>query len=236
MSHQSPRACFMDAVASVLDALDGFVHEGDEISPVSLRDTISGIVDGMASNARAAGATAGQIDAVRLALAATVDEKVLATEHPERIEWLENPLQVAWFDQHDAGEAFFSNLDQLLASGDHAVAEVYLACLAYGFKGKHRFSDGQALTDLTQRLLRSLSRNVKNPGPMVGGDRRVRRIGGGLRLGRVALATAVLMGLVWLGAAGLVSHEQQRALDTVEASEKAFRETNIEAVLEEVER
>lgn len=236
MTHQSPRACFMDAVASVFDAVDGFVHEGDEVSPVSLRDTITTVVDGMEHKARAAGATAGQIETVRLALAATVDEKVLATNHPERIEWLENPLQVVWFDQHDAGEIFFQKLDRVLSSGDYAVAEVYLACLAYGFKGKHRFSDDQALTDLVRRLVQSLSREVKDPGAIVGGRRRVRRVTGGLRLGRVALATAALMGVVWLGAAGLVSHEQQRALEMVEASEEDFRETNIEAVLEEVQR
>jgi type VI secretion system protein ImpK len=81
-----------------------------------------------------------QVQAVKFALAAFIDEMVLSEAFPLREKWEKYPLQLKYFGEHLAGVKFFDRLDELLAQTelDVDVVEVYYLCLLLGFKGKYK--------------------------------------------------------------------------------------------------
>lgn len=80
-----------------------------------------------------------QIQAVKFALAAFVDETALAANFPLRDEWEKYPLQLEYFGEHLAGNRFFERLDELLRQPQEnaEAVEVYYLCLLLGFKGRY---------------------------------------------------------------------------------------------------
>lgn len=80
-----------------------------------------------------------QIQNAKFALAAFVDETVLAGGFPLRAEWERYPLQLEYFKEALAGNKFFERLEGLLKedASEADVAEVYYLCLLLGFKGKY---------------------------------------------------------------------------------------------------
>ncbi|MHC4597837.1 MAG: DotU family type IV/VI secretion system protein [Planctomycetota bacterium] len=82
----------------------------------------------------------------KYALAAFLDEKVLNSSLPFRDGWARQPLQLKYFDDSAAGEEFYNRLDNLRHSPEEKVPaclEIYLMCLAMGFRGKLLDSQGQ---------------------------------------------------------------------------------------------
>lgn len=67
---------------------------------------------------------------------AWVDEMLLCSEWSEKDHWQSNQLQLRYFKTTNAGEEFFTRLDQL-KDKDTSVREVYLYCLSLGFTGKY---------------------------------------------------------------------------------------------------
>jgi type VI secretion system protein ImpK len=86
-------------------------------------------------------ATPQQVQEVKFALVAFVDETVLSPKNnfPLREEWEKTPLQLEYFHEHLAGMKFFERLEVLLKNmaNDYNVVEVYYMCLILGFKGKY---------------------------------------------------------------------------------------------------
>ncbi|MHC4780247.1 MAG: DotU family type IV/VI secretion system protein [Planctomycetota bacterium] len=81
----------------------------------------------------------------KYALTAFLDEKVLNSDLPIRPGWASQPLQLKYFDDSAAGEEFYNRLDNLRHSPDEKVPaclEIYLMCLAMGFRGKLVDSQG----------------------------------------------------------------------------------------------
>ncbi|HXD33108.1 MAG TPA: type IVB secretion system protein IcmH/DotU [Pyrinomonadaceae bacterium] len=80
-----------------------------------------------------------QIKAVKFALAAFVDETLLSNAFPLRDEWEKFPLQLQYFDEHLAGDTYFTRLEALLrhVEAEADVVEVYYLCLLLGFKGRY---------------------------------------------------------------------------------------------------
>lgn len=83
---------------------------------------------------------AAQVQAVKFALAAFVDEVVLSESFPLRDKWEKYPLQLKYFGEHLAGIKFFDRLDEMMAQAefDADVVEVYYVCLLLGFKGRYK--------------------------------------------------------------------------------------------------
>jgi type VI secretion system protein ImpK len=81
-----------------------------------------------------------QVQAVKFALAAFVDETVMTTNFPLREEWEKFPLQLEYFGEHLAGVKFFERLEELIKQieVEADVVEVYYVCLLLGFKGKYK--------------------------------------------------------------------------------------------------
>lgn len=86
----------------------------------------------------------------KYALAAYVDEAVLASDNTERMEWMSNPLQLKIFGDHLAGENFFEKLNQLRQGGEKNIdlLELYYACLQLGFEGMYKMRGLEALMAL----------------------------------------------------------------------------------------
>jgi type VI secretion system protein ImpK len=84
------------------------------------------------------------------ALAAYVDEAVLASDNPGRVGWMSNPLQLKSFGEHLAGENFFEKLNKLRQGGEKNLdlLELYYACLQLGFEGMYKMRGLEALMAL----------------------------------------------------------------------------------------
>lgn len=104
-----------------------------------------------------------QLQAVKFALAAFVDEAVLTANFPLREEWEKYPLQLEYFREHLAGVEFFARLEELLKNveAEANVVEVYYLCLLLGFKGKHQVymeEQLQGVIENTAAQLRAVGR------------------------------------------------------------------------------
>jgi type VI secretion system protein ImpK len=86
----------------------------------------------------------------KYALAAYVDEAVLASDNPGRMEWMSNPLQLKFFGDHLAGENFFEKLNKLRQGGEKNLdlLELYYTCLQLGFEGMYKMRGLEALMAL----------------------------------------------------------------------------------------
>lgn len=90
------------------------------------------------------------IQDAKYALAAFVDEAVLVSECPERMEWMSRPLQLQFFGEHLAGENFFKKLSKFRQGGERNIEllELYYACLQLGFEGMYKMRGIESLMAL----------------------------------------------------------------------------------------
>ncbi len=81
-----------------------------------------------------------KVKEAKYALASYVDEAVLTSNWPGRMDWMSKTLQLSFFGEHIGGESFFKHLNALRRAGDRFVdvLEVYYVCLQLGFEGKYR--------------------------------------------------------------------------------------------------
>jgi len=90
--------------------------------------------------ARTAGYKPESMQAAKYALAAFIDESVLASKFPMKDEWAGSPLQLEYFNDFAAGEEFYNKLKTIRAGSDaekRSQLEVYFLCLTHGFKGMY---------------------------------------------------------------------------------------------------
>jgi type VI secretion system protein ImpK len=94
------------------------------------------------------------VHAAKYAYCALVDEVILGSACGFREEWAREPLQLALFGDHLAGENFFLRLEQLRAQGAVRLQslEVCYFCLLLGFEGQYRLEGTEKLGYLTARL------------------------------------------------------------------------------------
>jgi len=96
------------------------------------------------------------IQDAHLAVVAFLDEVILASDDPSRLEWMKFPLAQDMLGQPVAGEVFFERLEGLLRSTKDTsrladVLEVYLLCLTLGFEGKYSSEKSAELHGLMER-------------------------------------------------------------------------------------
>lgn len=239
MSLEKRQNACRKAAAECFFAIGEFRSNGPDSEPERIRARVQRELDELSRSMEAADATPEQIDYARFALVATVDELILSCERPERIEWLEAPLQAELYGEHAGGERFFERLKTVEGWNDELLLELYLACLAYGFRGRYRIAGEHELEALQERLADRLAgaggaSDGNDAGDeLLGAGERVRRLRGALPAGRILAVATVFSLLAWFGAAGLISFEQQRALDSVSEAEQQLRDLNLETMLEE---
>jgi len=106
--------------------------------PDILRERILKLLDEIEREARMHGYTMDDIQNVKFALVAFLDESIIASDWSHRELWISNPLQLQLYNRFDAGEEFYNRLNKMLdeIQLNTDVLEVYYLCLTLGFKGK----------------------------------------------------------------------------------------------------
>lgn len=91
-----------------------------------------------------------KVKEVKYAMASYIDEAVLTSNWPGRMDWMSKTLQLTFFGEHVGGEAFFKHLNALRRAGDRFVdvLEVYYVCLQLGFEGMYRLKGLEQLMAL----------------------------------------------------------------------------------------
>jgi type VI secretion system protein ImpK len=106
-----------------------------------------------------------QVQAVKFALVAFVDETILNPAHdfPLRDMWEREPLQLIHFSEHLAGEKFFLRLDEAIKNieTDVDVVEVYYLCLLLGYKGKYNI---YLLEEQLKQVIRNVAHQLRQVG------------------------------------------------------------------------
>ena len=129
--------------------------------PELIYQQFSTYVEQAARAATRMGFTQTDADDIRFALVALVDETVLQKGGPLRDYWLPRPLQLRYFNENVAGEAFFARLDSIRKDPARSdVLRVYYLCLLFGFRGQYAVRGGQAdLTEIIERVRDELVRH-----------------------------------------------------------------------------
>lgn len=107
--------------------------------PKILREKILQLLDKIEREARQHEYSLEDIQRVKFALVAFLDESIIASDWSQKDSWLSKPLQLQLYDRFDAGEEFYNKLDAMLdeIQLNTEVLEVYYLCLTLGFKGKY---------------------------------------------------------------------------------------------------
>jgi type VI secretion system protein ImpK len=99
------------------------------------------------------------VEDVRYALAAYIDEMVQYADWEGKHEWAAHPLQAQLFGESRAGVGFFDRLQEVRRRSPAAL-EVYYLCLTLGFQGEYGISGSHELDDLIEDLQRELTRGT----------------------------------------------------------------------------
>lgn len=129
-----------DAIAQLRELEDAALPP-----PEALHDHLRGLVEELLRRAAAAGL--GREDAADVAypVVALADEQILSRGSEElRAWWSARPLQLHFFQENVAGEAFFTRLDALRRDPRRLeLLEAYLLALHFGFQGRYRVRGGE---------------------------------------------------------------------------------------------
>ncbi len=117
---------------------------GDE---ARLRQKIKDLFDSWRRKCQRAETETQDIEAAQFAFVAFLDETIITSDWVQRDAWIANPLQMEYYNRFDAGEEFFSRLEDLRQRPkSHAsVLEIYYLCMAMGFEGKYQLHDKEKL-------------------------------------------------------------------------------------------
>ena len=154
------------------DLLRLALHLGKEaatLDAATLSARFSDLFKEFENNAQHANQPLASIQAAKYALVAFIDQQVLTSELPAKDAWLERPLQMAYFDDFNAGEEFYVKLENLRNSNDPGrfpVLEVYHLCLALGFTGKLGDKRGE---EQRRILIDRLAREIADSRPGTAG-------------------------------------------------------------------
>ena len=129
-------------------------------APAILHQRLRGFIDALFQRAAQAGFTREDVDDVAYAVVALADEVVLSKSDATREYWIPNLLQLHYFKENVAGEAFFTRLETIRRDPRRVeVLRVYSLALAFGFQGRYRVRGGELeLLTLGETLQRDLLR------------------------------------------------------------------------------
>jgi len=127
--------------------------------PDTLRARLKELLQEAERAAQGQGISAAETRSASFALVSFIDETILSSNWQHKESWLTDPLQKERYDRTDAGEEFFSRVEEMLRhpQRDAEVLEVYYLCMTLGFKGKYQLhSQGQlrALIETIREQLR----------------------------------------------------------------------------------
>lgn len=107
------------------------------------------------------------VQSAKFAIATFIDEAVMASSWPHRMEWMSQPLQLKLFGEHLGGEVFFVKLSELRQRGEQNLdlLELYYVCLQLGFEGVYKLRGLEQLMALQVDLRSQIDshRGVADP-------------------------------------------------------------------------
>lgn len=125
-----------------------------------LRRRVKGLLDDAEREALRTGVTPDNIQAAKFAVVAFIDETIISSSWPQKDRWVSKPLQLELYNQYDAGEAFFTRLDELRErpKSNAEALEVYYLCMTLGFKGKYQLHEQERLREIIEGTYEDLQR------------------------------------------------------------------------------
>ena len=172
-------------------------------APHDLRQRIIDVLDRLVGAARAARVPEAEIAEARYALVAFIDEQILKSSWPGKVEWMNQPLQLTLYREVTAGENFFARMRALLNYGGHELAlEIYYLCLALGFRGAYGVSgNAAALASFAEaareRIAQKLPSTAKlSPNALPKDRARAEKAGPGPLVGLVAGCVVIVLVVV----------------------------------------
>lgn len=133
----------------------------------TLRQKVDEQFRGLESRARQGGVPLEDVQLVKYAIAAFIDESILTSAWPAKDVWSGKPLQLEYFNDFSAGEEFYVKLEAVRAGANPRKAEileVFYSCLALGFRGKYVDLQGM---EKKKVLMDTLAREIKAAKPAV---------------------------------------------------------------------
>jgi len=150
--------------SDVLSLILQLRNSQDLPAPDILQRRVLGLFDTMMKNGSEARIAEQDMVDVKYALAAFADEVIYHSNWPGRTQWLNNPLQLQFFQENTAGDGFFERLDELHGQrGRDHVTQIYFLCLALGFQGKFRLSQGQGLVPVVEGVGNYVALSIGGP-------------------------------------------------------------------------
>jgi type VI secretion system protein ImpK len=164
--------------------------------PEILHGRLRAFIDTLFQRAAQAGLSREDANDVAYPIVALADELMLSRPDPLRGYWIGHLLQLHYFHENVAGEAFFTRLDAVRGDPRKAdVLRVYYLALVFGFQGRYRVRGGELeLMNLIESVQRDLGRAQRDTELLSpSGDRPAEA------LARVGRSSAV----IWVGAGAL---------------------------------
>ncbi len=123
-------------------------------NPETLKNRVTEMFDRFEREARSSGIDNEKVTKAKFALVAFLDETIISSKWNQKEVWLSDPLQIKMFDTFNAGEEFFTNLEELRqrSSANKDALEIYYLCLALGFKGKYQLQSPESLRRIIDDL------------------------------------------------------------------------------------
>ncbi len=122
----------------------------------TLKSQIVGQLSELAIHASEVGLTPVDVEDLRYALAAYLDEAVRVKSASQSDAWNQMPLQAELFGDRLAGVHFFDRLEKIRQRDSTAILKVYYLCLALGFEGRYHIIGRAELDQLIEELRRTL--------------------------------------------------------------------------------
>src|SRR5512137_653454 len=140
----------MDRITDVTrDCLDGLIQlrrlePGALPSPAALHERLRGSVDALLARAAQAGFAREDVNDIAYAVVALADEIALSRSDEFREFWAGQSLQLHYFQENVAGEAFFTRLEGLRRDPRRReVLKAYFVALLLGFQGRYKVRGGE---------------------------------------------------------------------------------------------
>ena len=203
----------MDRITEVTrDCLDALIQvrrlPPDSLpAAATLHRQLRSFVDAMFTRAAQVGFSREDANDIAYALVALADEIVLSRSEQIRDFWAGQSLQLHYFHENVAGEAFFTRLSSIRKDPRRLeVLQVYYLALLLGFQGRYQVRGGEMeLITLTEDLQRELGRARRFDAEVLSpqGERPEESRGTGRRTGLVLWIALGALGLALLLYGGL---------------------------------
>jgi type VI secretion system protein ImpK len=159
----------MDRITEVTrDCFDALIQlrrldEASLPAPAALHARLRGFVDALFQKAAQAGYPREDANDIAYAVVALADEIAVSKSERLREHWASQSLQMHYFHENVAGEAFFTRLQAIRRDPRRReVLQVYCLALLFGFEGRYRVRGGELeLLTLAEETQRDLARGRK---------------------------------------------------------------------------